>query len=238
VRQEIEKTMEQLTRPSRAFLLWKRSGAFAQLIPPLASASDVELSYPDYLAMPGPRGRPARRINRMAGLFLSVRAANVNRTLRALRFSNSDANWITALMEKWEQEAPKMEGELERGRLPAPEFIRRWVSRVGRTRAAPLLRLCFAVWDARAAAGMSTLASGLARPLYRRVVRTAYRDAVEVADLAIDGDDLRSIGISEGPVVGRILSGLLQGVLENPTLNTRETLLTLARQYADGNARG
>jgi hypothetical protein len=69
------------------------------------------------------------------------------------------------------------------------------------------------------------------------MVRSAYRDAVELADLAIDGDDLRGIGVNAGPAMGRILAGLLRHVIEDPALNRRERLLELARQMADGDAR-
>ena len=49
-----------------------------------------------------------------------------------------------------------------------------------------------------------------------------------LGDLAIDGSDLLALGFSEGPVVGRTLSTLLDAVVDEPELNDRETLLRRA----------
>jgi tRNA nucleotidyltransferase (CCA-adding enzyme) len=50
-------------------------------------------------------------------------------------------------------------------------------------------------------------------------------------DLAVNGNDLREIGIPQGPETGRVLNDLLDMVVERPELNTREELLGIARQY-------
>jgi tRNA nucleotidyltransferase (CCA-adding enzyme) len=47
--------------------------------------------------------------------------------------------------------------------------------------------------------------------------------------LAVNGEDLRDIGISAGPEMGAILDRLLALVVDDPALNTREGLLTRAR---------
>ncbi|HEY6606605.1 MAG TPA: HD domain-containing protein [Gaiellaceae bacterium] len=51
-----------------------------------------------------------------------------------------------------------------------------------------------------------------------------------LADLAVDGDDLLGLGFTEGPEVGRTLESLLDAVVEEPELNTRERLLDRARE--------
>lgn len=56
-------------------------------------------------------------------------------------------------------------------------------------------------------------------------------DAVRRGDLAIDGGDLLALGLT-GPAVGRVLDRLLDRVLDDPAVNRRETLLTLARDLA------
>jgi hypothetical protein len=53
-----------------------------------------------------------------------------------------------------------------------------------------------------------------------------------VADLAVDGSDLIRSGLKPGPRFGRILDGLLERVLEDPSANRRETLLELAAALA------
>lgn len=49
-----------------------------------------------------------------------------------------------------------------------------------------------------------------------------------LADLAVDGTDLITIGFREGPELGRALDSLLDDVVENPALNERRTLLDRA----------
>jgi tRNA nucleotidyltransferase (CCA-adding enzyme) len=51
-----------------------------------------------------------------------------------------------------------------------------------------------------------------------------------LGDLAVDGGDLIELGYSEGPELGRVLDSLLDSVVDDPTLNTREQLLALARR--------
>lgn len=46
--------------------------------------------------------------------------------------------------------------------------------------------------------------------------------------LAVSGADLLRLGVPAGPELGRLLSRLLDAVLEDPALNTREALLALA----------
>jgi tRNA nucleotidyltransferase (CCA-adding enzyme) len=50
-----------------------------------------------------------------------------------------------------------------------------------------------------------------------------------LADLAVDGSDLIRLGYHEGPELGRTLDSLLDAVVEDPSLNTREQLLERAR---------
>ncbi|HET6779100.1 MAG TPA: hypothetical protein VFH26_09445 [Gemmatimonadales bacterium] len=53
-------------------------------------------------------------------------------------------------------------------------------------------------------------------------------DPLTRGDLAVTGNDLQALGIS-GPRLGETLAALLERVLDDPKLNTRESLLTLAR---------
>lgn len=52
-------------------------------------------------------------------------------------------------------------------------------------------------------------------------------------DLAIGGTDLMNAGIPEGPAVGKALAQLVDLVLDNPELNTREHLLALADNMSE-----
>lgn len=72
-------------------------------------------------------------------------------------------------------------------------------------------------------------------PIMKQYVQ-AVRDAGEATDrsqLAINGNDLIQMGMKPGPELGAVLEFLTQKVLEDPTLNQRETLLQLAQQVGD-----
>ena len=72
-----------------------------------------------------------------------------------------------------------------------------------------------------------------AHVLYRRTLRVAYRDPVEVSDLAVDGEDLmREGGVARGPALGTVLRRLRDAVVDDPACNDRATLLTLARSWS------
>lgn len=60
----------------------------------------------------------------------------------------------------------------------------------------------------------------------------ASGDAFTVKDLAIDGRDLIKDGMEPGPQMGQILSSLTEQVIEDPTLNDRDTLLRLANEHS------
>jgi tRNA nucleotidyltransferase (CCA-adding enzyme) len=51
-----------------------------------------------------------------------------------------------------------------------------------------------------------------------------------IGDLAIDGADLIAAGLEQGPELGRVLKELLDRVLDEPGINTKETLLRQARE--------
>ena len=53
----------------------------------------------------------------------------------------------------------------------------------------------------------------------QRVIGSPY------ANLAINGDDLISLGMKPGPKLGAVLAALQELVLEYPDLNVKETLL-------------
>lgn len=55
------------------------------------------------------------------------------------------------------------------------------------------------------------------------------RQATNKSELAINGNDLISLGIRPGPQIGTILQRLEDEVVENPTLNTKEQLLSLVQ---------
>ena len=233
VKQEIEKTMEQVARPAAAFAMWRDSGAFATLVPALARTSDADLQPLDFTALPGkgPRGSD-RKLLRIALLLAPVGEKEAARVLTALRFSKLDAGWVAAMVGRWEG----LGAEMSRALVAAPpddRRVRRWVARIGRTRTRALLRLAAARWSAARARGEAAPSAAAVRALARRAITSAFRDPIQISDLAIDGDDLRREGFPAGPALGKILSALLDWVLDDPARNTYEQLIERARWLRD-----
>lgn len=54
---------------------------------------------------------------------------------------------------------------------------------------------------------------------------------INISDLAINGNDLISLGMKPGKEIKHVLCKLFDQVLENPDLNEKEKLIELARQY-------
>ncbi|MGH7569664.1 MAG: CCA tRNA nucleotidyltransferase [Gemmatimonadales bacterium] len=108
-----------------------------------------------------------------------------------------------------------------RGKFPDPRHlpeVRRWLSGVGE-QADDLLALLPALPAARFPFPVSRLPDVVAS------IRGA-KDPLTVPDLAVDGDDLLAAGVRAGPDVGEALRRLLAEVLEDPSRNTKEYLLS------------
>lgn len=224
VKQELDKTMEQVRYPSTALERWRTSGAFASLVPALASVPDEVLKAVDALPMPGPPTRPLRRVLRFAALLSGCGAKAAERTLRDLRASNQEIAVVTSLVDRWAQHGQSCGDMLASGVLPPAPELRRLAASVGRLRVTAFVRLAAARWHS----GSRVIAPALVRRLHRTLIATAFRDPIEIADLAVDGDDLRRAGIAAGPALGRMLAHLLEWVIADPTRNQRDALLAIA----------
>jgi tRNA nucleotidyltransferase/poly(A) polymerase len=65
---------------------------------------------------------------------------------------------------------------------------------------------------------------------FRAVVEEERSSPHQLRDLAIDGNDLIELGFRPGPQLGRILHDLLDAVVDEPALNTRDELLARAKE--------
>jgi len=218
--------MEQVRHPSHALRVWRDVGALGVLVPALAGLDDVALSTLDELprAEEGAMFRPQRTPNRVAALFLDVPAAEVRRTLSALRFSKHDTRWVGAIVERWQMVGAEIGAALRAG-PPSDSQVRRWLARVGRLHAGAFLRVALARWTTMARVGEPTPDAAAVRSLHRSMCRSLLRDPIELADLHLTGNDLRRAGIPAGPVYAKILNALLERVLEEPARNTPDALL-------------
>ena len=65
---------------------------------------------------------------------------------------------------------------------------------------------------------------------FREVVEHELPSPHRLRDLAVDGNDLIELGFKPGPQLGRILHDLLDAVVDEPALNTRDQLLARAKE--------
>lgn len=231
VKQELEKTMEQVKCPARALALWKSTGVLATVIPALAQIDAPSIAALDFLAQPTLPSRPYRGSMRVAVLFAELGGAEASRALSALRFSRAEARRVAAIAGTWRAIGHTMARVVVNGETPGDADVRRWVAAIGRLDVAPFMRVAVALWRARH--GDDAIRARV-RSLYRRMVIVARRDPIAIADLAVDGDDLRIAGIPPGPMVGKILHALLDAVLDDPSNNTRDWLVREAERLSRG----
>ncbi|MEP6764486.1 MAG: CCA tRNA nucleotidyltransferase [Gemmatimonadaceae bacterium] len=230
VKQELDKTLEQAVRPSEAFLLWQKTGAFKSVLPALANTEKNTLKAVDKhtrprSAMTAAR-RQLRRQMRMITLFSDCSPKETATALKALRSPNAESAFACSIIERWHQLGSKVVHATVSGATISDGVLRTWAAEIGRTRVRAFSRL---VWSRTGDAGQISL-----RQLYRRLLKIALTDPIEVADLAIDGDDLRMIGIPVGKAYGPIFAKLLAIVVEDPAQNTRANLLKVGEQIYRG----
>jgi tRNA nucleotidyltransferase (CCA-adding enzyme) len=140
-------------------------------------------------------------------LLTALLTAGPSAVLRRLKASNAQVDRARGM----EQGPPEPAGA-------DLSSVRRWMSQVG-----PAADDVTTLWRLR---------HGTDAPWAQTMTTIRQRqDPLTRSELAITGSDLLAIGVS-GPGVGRMLTQLLNRVLEEPSLNTRDALLALARKMS------
>ena len=199
--------------PSLGLRIAERSKILALIAPELAAG----LTTPDVIEHWLARVDAAPEAIRLGAMFaeLAPREASArldrvlvdhgNHVLKALKFSNDEAALAAVLV------------ALSQATLVAkwtPAEVRKLLGDVTRSRVAAAE--AFLVAD-----GASALAAQVA---------TVAADPIAVGELAVAGKDLiTALDMKPGPLVGRILAALLDRVIDDPTINTRDRLIAVAR---------
>jgi tRNA nucleotidyltransferase (CCA-adding enzyme) len=228
VKQELEKTMEQVERPSVALEWWREAGFLEVLVPSIAEAPTYRFAALDYLPRGAGDAGKGATLSRLAMLFFGEKEEVAGGALKALRFSNADTAWIANLAGARAELGRAIDAAVKAGAPPAGD-IRRWVARIGRMRTETFFSLNAAVWRALLAVEEDAELEARLDPLTRTAVEIAFRDPIEISDLAVDGEDLQKAGIPNGPRMGKALHALLERVIDDPAANTASTLIEIAK---------
>jgi tRNA nucleotidyltransferase (CCA-adding enzyme) len=230
--------------PARALRLMESTGVLALLLPELAACRGVEQKgmhvydvldhlyacvdaiRPDLVlrlaALLHDVGKPAAKAETPGGeptfhRHEAISADMAESILKRLRFPNAVVDGVSHLVrshmfsydESWSDAA-----------------VRRFIARVGVGAMDALLDLRVA--DGTAIIGRPVDPRGL-EPLRDRIRAVLEaKQAFGLADLAVKGGDLASIGVPTGRVMGAMLKELLETVMDDPALNERERLLEIA----------
>jgi tRNA nucleotidyltransferase (CCA-adding enzyme) len=250
VKVELDKTLG-APAPGPSLEIARRTGVLAQELPE-ALAGIVRL--PDSAADGGAAAGEdpiwrhrlawidalaADAVLRATALLSGVDGAAADATWRRLKGANDERDRLVRLV--------KAAWTGRDGELPAPA-LRRVLAAAGRARGDDLVALwnaravasaavpAAAVVDALAVAGPEAAAGAAARADAAAAVAAAAAailargDALAAGDLVITGGDLmKELGIPPSREVGRLLDVALQAVLDDPTRNTRDELLAIAR---------
>ncbi|MGI6423448.1 MAG: CCA tRNA nucleotidyltransferase [Candidatus Dojkabacteria bacterium] len=160
----------------------------------------------------------------------TVGAEMVEDIMKRMRFPKSEIERVKSLVRNHMFYYPHLDER--RGKdIPLTQWsdsaVRRFLKRVGQENVEDLFKLRIA--DA------SSNPSTLFKPeeieeLQKHISKVRQEDmALKITDLDINGEDLKRIGIKPGKRMGEILNILLDMVIEDPLLNTKEKLLELAK---------
>jgi putative nucleotidyltransferase with HDIG domain len=245
--EELTKLLTKSSKPSIGFRLMRQIGLLDLILPELAETVDV--SQPggyhaydvfEHLLCTTDAAAPSLRL-RWAALLHDITkpqakrtqqdkatfyghetssAKNAMRMLRRLRYPNELIREVGVLVERHMFTIPRTD-----------KGLRRLVRKTG-------VNLIFDLLDLRRAdvigQGMGNKTDDVDEFETRIREELQRKPPFSVTDLVINGEDvMRLLRIPESPQVGRILSYLLDIVLEDPDKNTRETLIEAARDYLD-----
>ena len=240
VREEILKVLGGDAHPTRALELYRASGVLANVAPELSASVGAAPPPPAPAHMDAWRYGialaealpPSRPLLRLAALLQASASGDADprrageraaQLMIRLRFSNAQVERVAALVAAGA--APP--------RDTSGPGLRRWLSRVGPERLPDLAR----IWTARERVlrahrvAESPGTTEVWRAL-RRELRA--RPPLTLADLALDGRDLTRMGMKPGPRFRSVLNDLLERVLEDPSLNERDTLGSIVRGQLEG----
>jgi len=258
IRDEFLKTLKNSSKPSKGIDFMRQTGLLSIFLPELVAAYGVEQKLfhkddvyyhllkscdlaPDRIkiaALFHDIGKPQADMGN--GHFYghdNISAEMTKKILTRLRLPKAEVERNVILVKNHMFFFPHvMEGmsEEEKLKIDAKEWtdsaVRRFIARVGEENIEDL----FALRIADASSNPKTIFNSKEIDLLQqRISQVREKDmALKVTDLKVKGSDLMEIGIPAGPEIGRILHALLEMVLDDPIINTKEQLLEEVKKLA------
>ncbi|MFH1386738.1 MAG: HD domain-containing protein, partial [bacterium] len=166
-------------------------------------------------------GKPSCKVDHTFYNHDQAGAKMVEKLMKRLKFSASDTDKVVNLVanhmfdysNKWSDSA-----------------VRRFIRRIGGVENVGDL---FALRRSDTKAMKLTVGSDYLVELQKRIDKIiAEENALHIRDLKVNGlDVMEALKVKPGPKVGEILDALLEKVLDDPALNTREILLALIKKH-------
>ncbi len=256
IQTELVKLLTQAKKPSLGIECMRKTGLLQFVIPelldcygvtqPLGHTHDVyhHLLYTTDKAPPKLEVRLAALLHdigkpqtkRPDGHFYGhdvLSAQMAKKILKRLRFSNRIIQHVTTLI-RWHMFYYPNYLEDFKEKTPPSKWsdaaVRRFIRRVGLEYLDDLfaLRIADATSNPKAEDPYPEI-----NALKKHIKKVLDEDsALKVSDLKVDGHDIMGhLKIPQGPLVGEILNYLLERVLDDPKLNTKQKLLKLAEEY-------
>jgi tRNA nucleotidyltransferase (CCA-adding enzyme) len=158
--------------------------------------------------------------------------------MKRMKFSQAQIKRVKILIENHmfyyphiKEDMTKEEKENIENHKWSDAAVRRFIQRVGEENIDDLFKLRLADAQSNPATAFKPEEITI---LQKRISEVRKQDMVlKVTDLDITGQDLMDIGIKKGPKMGIILNELLDMVIEDPLLNTKEKLIKKAKELAN-----
>lgn len=257
VRDEFTKLIMKSPKPSHGIELMRKTGLLELYIPELVEcygveqklyhgddvywhalrACDVATDNVKLAALFHDIGKPAKDTRDGHFYGHDIQGEQMTRKImKRLRFSNKEIDRTARLVRNhmfffphYTEGMSKEEKQAMAHKEWSDAAIRRFIARVGEENLEDL----FALRVADAASNPKTaFQPDEIEQLQARISEVRQKDmALKVTDLDISGNDLKEIGVEEGPEIGRILNELFELVLDDPLLNSKEKLLERARDF-------
>lgn len=156
--------------------------------------------------------------------------------MKRMRFSKGEIKRVKILVENHmfyyphiQEDMTKEEKEKVETHKWSDSAVRRFIQRVGEENIDDLFKLRMA--DAQSNPSTAFKPEEITL-LQKRISEVRKQDmALKVTDLDVTGEDLMNSGIRKGPQIGATLRYLLDLVLEDPTINSKEILLEKAEEF-------